>query len=107
MTTKCLLRLTVPPSLEALVTDLMLERYPDRGFTTHKASGHGVSEAAMSTAERIAGYVKRVLVDIHCPDEAAARDVLSAVSETFPGADVHYSLTPILDEGHLTDERRA
>lgn len=101
MSDQCLLILTVPPAVEAVLTDLLLERMPDLGFTAVPAFGHGTSEAAMSVMDRIAGRVRRVQFEILCRDEGMAAQILALIKVDFSDAGIHYWMLPVLTSGRL------
>jgi hypothetical protein len=96
----CLLNLVVTPAIEDSIIDWLHMRDDISGFSSHKISGHGSSEHAMSLAEQVAGSQRQVLFQTHLPcDDAKA--VIESIKVDFKGSGVHYWLLPVLDSGHV------
>jgi hypothetical protein len=102
------IRLDVAPALEERVVDWLLERDDVATFTTYGTHVHGSDRNELSVAEQVSGRQRRVEVRI----ELAALVVddwlaaLAALAASFGGgADVHYSVTPILRSGRLCELR--
>lgn len=95
-----LLILIVPPSLEELLVDMLLQQPAIAGFTTSNVSGHssshGDGELALSLVEQVTGRQKRVQFLMH----AALTDLNSLIEilkVRFKNTDIHYILMPIAE----------
>ncbi len=97
---ECLLSLVIPPSLADPMVDWLLEQPEIRGFTSQPINGHGGAEHVMTPAERVAGYQKQVLIQVHLPREILER-VLLRLKDQFSGGGIHYWVSPLLAAGHL------
>lgn len=99
-TTQGLLMLIVPPNLEELLVDLLLQQTAISGFTTSHVSGHGSSHGygavKLSLAEQVSGRQQRVQFMMH----AALDDLHKLIAELkhrFSKTDIHYILMPIAE----------
>lgn len=95
-----LLILIVPPNLEEMLVDMLLQQTAISGFTTSNVSGHGSSHGEgavkLSLAEQVTGRQQRVQFMMH----AALTDLQRLVSELktrFRKTDIHYILMPIME----------
>jgi len=79
---------TVPPTLEELLIDLLLAQEATSAFTSVAAHGHGTDHDQLSLAEQVSGRRKQVQFQVEIPI-AAAPDLLASLRETFPGGDFH------------------
>jgi len=96
---ECLLTLIAAPELEERLSDWLLDRGYS-GFSSVHGHGHGVGHGAMSAAEQVAGRKQQVIFWLQIPRTEAER-VLAAVRENFPGAALHYWITPVAAAGSL------
>jgi hypothetical protein len=79
---------TVPPTLEELLIDLLLEKEATSAFTSVAAHGHGTDHDQLSLAEQVSGRRKQVQFQVEVP-LAAAPALLSSLQEAIPGGDFH------------------
>ncbi len=95
-----LLILIVPPSLEEVLVDELLQQPTIFGFTTSNVSGHGSSHGdgglALSLVEQVTGRQKRVQFLMH----AALTDLnnlIATLKVRFKNTGIHYILMPIAE----------
>jgi len=95
-----LLMLIVPPNLEEMLVDVLLQQAAISGFTTSNVSGHGSSHGEgavkMSLVEQVTGRQQRVQFMMH----ASLVDLQSLVADLkvrFKKTDIHYILMPIAE----------
>lgn len=93
-----LLILVIPPKLEEILVDFLLEQKEISGFTTSNASGHGTaqSEARLSLVEQVTGRQSRVQFMMHAA-LTDLHDLIAVLKAKFKNTDVHYILLPILE----------
>ncbi len=99
-TDECLLSLVISPSLADPAVDWLLEQPEITGFTSQPINGHGGAEHGMTPAEQVAGYQKRVLLQVHLPRQTLER-VLPRLKDQFAGSGIHYWISPLIAAGHL------
>ncbi len=99
-TPQLLLSLVIPPTLADTAVEWLLEQPQISGFTSQPINGYGGAEHVMTPAERVAGYQKQVLVQVHLSPENLER-VLSGFKESFSGSGIHYWIAPLAAAGHL------
>jgi hypothetical protein len=95
-----LLILIVPPNLEEMLVDFLLQQTAVSGFTSSKVNGHGTvngeASAELSMVEQVTGRQQRVQFMLH----AAVTDLQALVitlKTTFRSSDVHCILLPMVD----------
>ncbi len=95
-----LLILIVPPKLEEMLVDELLQQTAISGFTTSNVSGHGSSHGEgsvkLSIMEQVTGRQQRVQFMMH----AALSDLQNLVANLkvrFKNTDMHYILMPIAE----------
>jgi hypothetical protein len=99
LTSQGLLILIVPPTLEEMLVDVLLQQTSISGFTSSKVNGHGTvhgENAALSIVEQVTGRQQRVQFMTH----AAITDLQNLVATLkakFRSTDIHYILMPILE----------
>jgi len=93
-----LLILIVPPKLEDVLVDFLLQQQAITGFTSTPVSGHGSvhSTDMLSLVEQVTGRQSRVQFMLH-----AALPVLHAliaeIQVKFENTGLHYMLLPVLE----------
>jgi hypothetical protein len=97
---KCLLTIYVPPTLEEVIEDWLLENAVISGFSTMTGFGHGSRPSGMTLLEQVAGRQRRVQFLIET-EQQVATDLLSKLRIKFAGVGLHYMLTPLLEAGSL------
>lgn len=96
--------LDVPPALEERVVDWLLSRDEVATFTSYGTHGHGADRDGLSVADQVSGRQRRVEVRIELA-AAAIDGWLAEMAASFGGADVRYSVTPLLRCGRLRELR--
>ncbi len=92
----------VAPAFEERVADWLLARDTVAGFTSYLAFGHSARHDGLTAAEQVSGRQRRV--EFRAEIEAAALDdFVAALHARFAGADLYYSVMPILRSGHLQE----
>ena len=97
----CRLTIIYPPDAEqALIHLLEMSEPPLQGFTTWRASGHGVNFDTASHAERVAGRVARgVLTSVLGRSRAGM--LLEQIRQETPIPTLMYWIEPVLAAGRL------
>jgi hypothetical protein len=95
-----LVTLTVPPSIEEILVDWLLQFAEHTGFSSQKANGHSGRMEGLSLAEQVAGRKNQTRFQLHLPAEGLPH-FLDALKRDFAGADLHYWVAPLLEAGHL------
>lgn len=99
MKEQALVTLIATPENEERLVDWLLE-HGYTGFTTLRCAGHGVDDARLSAAERVAGRQNRVAFWIQLAlDEARA--LVAALGSAFGQTDMHFWLAPVHEAGPL------
>lgn len=97
----CRLTIVYPPDAEqALVELLELSEPPLQGFTTWRASGHGMSFDTASHAERVAGRVSRGVLTM-VTGRSRAGLLLDEIRERAPIPTLMFWIEPVLAAGRL------
>ena len=91
---KVLVTISVPPTLEERVIDWLLERKSGPGFTTYDIRGHSSKHDHLSVAEQVSGRQRRKRFEIEL-DEILLEQFVGRLAESFSGSDLHYFVTPI------------
>jgi hypothetical protein len=79
---------TVPPTLEELLIDLLLAHEATSAFTSVAAHGHGADHDLLSLPEQVSGRRKQVQFHVELK-ETAASELLTSLQEAIPGGDFH------------------
>jgi nitrogen regulatory protein PII len=97
-----LLQLIVPPELEEVLVDFLLQQNAVSGFTSSHVSGHGTSNGAvkLSLVEQVTGRQHRVQFMLHAT-LPVLQDLITVLKHGFQNADIHYILQPILETGSI------
>ena len=94
-----LLMLFVPPSLEEMLVDELLQSVVS-GFTSSKVNGHstvhGDAEMDLSIVEQVTGRQQRVQFMMHA-SVADLKNLVITLKTRFKAKDIHYVLLPILE----------
>lgn len=93
-----LLILIVPPTLEEMLVDVLLQQIQISGFTSSKVSGHGSvhgEHAKLSIVEQVTGRQERVQFMMHATI-ADLKTLVNHLKTTFRSTDIHCILLPIL-----------
>lgn len=93
-----LLILIVPPTLEEMLIDVLLQRPEISGFTSSKVSGHGSVHsdgAQLSIVEQVTGRQQRVQFMLHA-SIADLQNLTTVIKAKFRSTDIHCILLPIL-----------
>jgi hypothetical protein len=99
---QALLILIVPPKLEEVLVDFLLQQTSISGFTTAPANGHGTGHAAghgsvkLSLLEQVTGRQSRVQFMLHAT-LPVMHALIAALKAEFQHTDMHYILLPVLD----------
>jgi nitrogen regulatory protein PII len=94
-----LLMLIVPPNLEEMLVDVLLQQAEISGFTSHKVHGHGRvhgDNAKLSIVEQVTGRQQRVQFMMHA-NVADLKNLVGTLKARFRSTDIHYILLPILE----------
>jgi nitrogen regulatory protein PII len=94
-----LLILIVPPKLEEILVDMLLEQTQISGFTSSKVSGHGTvhgESEKLSIVEQVTGRQERIQFMMHAAI-IDLRALVSTLKSKFRSTDIHYILLPILE----------
>jgi hypothetical protein len=100
VTDQYLLTLTVAPAIEENLVDWLLENQGQIGFSSVQVNGHSSHPEGLSLAEQVAGRQKQVRFQIHLDAERVS-SLLTQLRRDFPGAGLHYWVSPILDCGRI------
>ena len=97
ITPQGLLILIVPPSLEEMLVDVLLQESTVSGFTSSKVSGHGSTRenSTLSIVEQVTGRQQRVQFMMHASIDDLKNLVIHLKSK-FRSTDIHYILIPVL-----------
>lgn len=79
---------TIPPSLEELLIDVLLAHEATSAFTSVVAHGHGADHDQLSIAEQVSGRRKQVQFQIELAGSATP-SLLRSLREAIPGGDFH------------------
>lgn len=94
-----LLMLIVPPSLEEMLVDELLQSVVS-GFTSSKVNGHstvhGDAEMDLSIVEQVTGRQQRVQFMMHA-SVADLKNLVLTLKARFKAKDIQYILLPILE----------
>lgn len=95
-----LLMLIVPPNLEEILVDVLLQRAEISGFTTSNVSGHGSSHGGgavkLSLVEQVTGRQQRVQFMMHA-GLSDLQNLMVELKARFQNTDIHYILMPIAE----------
>lgn len=100
MTAQSLLTLTIPPAAEEALIDWLLQNPHHSGFSSYPVNGHSSREGELSLAEQVAGRQQHIRLQLHLRNTDVAA-FLTALKQTFAGANLHYWLSPISESGHI------
>lgn len=101
MNDPCIVYIVIAPAIEDIVVDWLLGNVPQRGFTCVPAFGHGEDQEQMSTTEKIVGRVRRVQIEILCPNRPDADDLLARLGAAFPAVVMQYWIQAVIAHGRL------
>ena len=94
-----LLILIVPPDIEEMLVDVLLEQTEITGFTSNKVHGHGTVHgegAKLSIIEQVTGRQERVQFMMHA-SAGNLKNLVGSLKSRFRSTDIHYILLPILE----------
>ncbi len=95
-----LLILIVPPSLEEMLVDVLLQQSEISGFISNRVSGHGRMHGdgvvKLSIVEQVTGRQQRVQFMMHA-NIVNLKKLVVSLKATFRSADIHYILLPTLE----------
>jgi hypothetical protein len=99
-----LLILIVPPNLEEMLVDFLLQQTTVSGFTSSKVNGHGAvnalanggASAELSMVEQVTGRQQRVQFMLHATIIDLQQLVIT-LKTRFKSSDVHCLLLPMVD----------
>lgn len=93
-----LLILIVPPTIEEMLVDVLLEQSKISGFTSSKVSGHGAihENSSLSIVEQVTGRQQRVQFMMHAAI-ADLKDLVTHLKTKFRSTDFHFILLPVLE----------
>ena len=100
LTEEVLLTLVMPPALHDLLVDWLLEQPQVAGFVSSPMHGFGGEEHRMSAAEKVAGYRKGWMIQMHLPHNNALA-LLDRLKKAYAGSEIHYWMSPLPVAGHL------
>jgi len=99
-TAQGLLILIVPPTLEEMLVDVLLQQAEISGFTSSKVNGHGTvhgdGAAKLSIVEQVTGRQQRVQFMMHA-NVADLKALVVTLKARFRSTDIHYILLPLLE----------
>lgn len=87
---------TIPPTLEELLIDVLLANQATSTFTSVAAHGHGTDHDRLSLAEQVSGRRKQMQFQIELV-ESEAPALLRSLDEAIPGGDFHCSFLRLHD----------
>ncbi|HSG92406.1 MAG TPA: DUF3240 family protein [Methylotenera sp.] len=99
---QALLILIVPPKLEEVLVDFLLQQTSISGFTTAHANGHGTGHIAgygsmkLSLLEQVTGRQSRMQFMVHAT-LPVMHGLIGVLKAEFQHTDMHYILLPVLD----------
>lgn len=95
-----MLMLIVPPSLEEMLVDVLLQQTEISGFTSSKVNGHskvdGDGALKLSIVEQVIGRQQRVQFIMHA-NITDLKNLVFTLKAKFRSTDIHYILLPILE----------
>lgn len=100
-TDRILIEINCLPSLREALTDWLLERDADAGFTVFDVRGHGANPESLSLAEQVQGSQKRTQFQL----ESAANEWSSFeqdIRSRFRHADMYIRVLPVVQAVHLS-----
>lgn len=95
-----LLTLIAPIGLEEVIVDWLFDNAPDQGFCSGPVNGHSASHDALSLSEQVSGRKRQIRFEIHAEEEAV-RGMIERLGREFPGAGLHYWVTPLSGAGPI------
>ncbi|MEJ2061502.1 MAG: DUF3240 family protein [Gammaproteobacteria bacterium] len=99
---KCLLVITVPPSLEDALSDWLISQEQPIGFSSTPVNGHGEGHEGYTLAEQVRGSRRNIQFQIQTT-QVRAREMLAGMQHDFHHAELRYWIMPLLDGGRLSD----
>lgn len=99
---KCLLVITVPPSLEDPLSDWLISQEQPVGFSSTSVNGHGEGHEGYTLAEQVRGSRRNIQFQIQTT-QLRARQMLAGMERDFRRAELHYWIMPLLDGGRFRD----
>lgn len=98
MSTLELITLHLPPALEDVCVELLLEHPSTHSFSSTPARGHGEAVDALSLTEQVSGWRRETRIEVVV--EASARAGLLAVLQArLATPAVRYRVTPVAEAG--------
>ncbi len=95
-----LLILIVPPTLEEMLVDVLLQQAEISGFTSSKVNGHGTvhgdGAAQLSIVEQVTGRQQRVQFMMHA-NVVDLKTLVTTLKARFRSTDIHCILLPMLE----------
>ncbi|MEQ1635100.1 MAG: DUF3240 family protein [Methylococcales bacterium] len=93
-----LVTLNVPPGIEGSIVDRLLLLEVERGFSSFPVSAHHHLNSGLTLTEQVTGRHKEIRFQIYVPAEGLA-DLLAQLRQEFSGANIHYWVLPIIEQG--------
>ncbi len=103
---KCLLVITVPPSLEDPLADWLISQEQPVGFSSTSVNGHGEGHEGYTLAEQVRGSRRNIQFQIQTTQHRA-RAMLAGMERDFRHADLRYWIMPLLEAGRFRDRTTA
>lgn len=95
-----LLTLIAPPSLEEPLVDWLLQFESQYGFSSFPVNGHSSRHEGLTLAEQVSGRKRQIRFEMHLP-EGEWRMLIERLKRDFPGAELHYWISPIFELGRV------
>lgn len=95
-----LLTLIAPPSLEEPLVDWLLRFESQYGFSSFPVNGHSSRHDGLTLAEQVSGRKKQIRFEMHLP-AGEWQPLIERLRADFPGAGLHYWISPILELGRV------
>ena len=97
---KFCLALSIPPSVEEKLLDVLLGAVGDKGFTSVPTFSHGTPRGRLSNLEQVMGRSASVQVQILVTEEEMD-DLLQRLRDEFHGSGLRYWASPVVVEGEI------
>ena len=100
MSSKGLLTLTAPRTLEEELVDFFLDNEHQHGFTSLHVRGHSAQHGELSPIEQVTGRQHQVQFQV-LVNESEARDICKRLESAFSGVGIHYWFLASALQGHI------
>ncbi|MDX1348402.1 MAG: DUF3240 family protein [Thiomicrorhabdus chilensis] len=94
------LHLILPADQVNDVVDCLLAEQPPLFFSVVDVQGYGQPQERLTVREQVAGYQKKVMVQIEC-HHSLSQQILANIKHAMPTATISYRILPLIEHGQL------